>query len=892
MKKPDEDDDLAREIRAHLELDTEERMADGASPDAARTAARRAFGNVTRIREDARAVGRPVWVEQAAQDLRYAIRSFARARAFTIVALITIALGIGATSAIFTVVNAVLLRPLPFPDSDRLVRLFEDLPASGPADVPRRVPALTTAEISMFRSQSRTIADVGASIPTIRTLTGRDDPVRLIGARVTPSLLSTIGSNPALGRLFVDRDDSNGAEPVVILSHATWQRYFGGDLTVLGQRAILDGTPHTIIGVMKREFAFPDPRDEFWMPLPRTSPLARQPLPLTARLRPGATPAAAAAELNTLVPRLRGAPAVATDGSTAGASRFAVTRLRDVVVTPVAQPLVILTVTVGVVLLIACGNVASLLLARGASRRRELAMRLALGASRARLIRQALTESVALALAGGAVGAGLAFGGVHLLRALAATLARRDLPAGVSFPRLEEVSIDGAMLGFTFAISVATGLLFGVWPAFRQARLHSIDALRPSGSEPAEFRGLRGGSAQGLLVVAEIAMATTLFVGGALLMRSFINLSSVSPGYDPRNVLTFQVALPPDRPSRDLMRLAPEVVERIQALPGVQAAGYAESLPMTHVSRRFTRLSTTPLPPAPVGPPRVPATPDQPDTQLVSREFLTAMGVPFVSGRTFAAGDGAGKPKVLLINRTLAASGALGGTPIGQHVYALGNEPWQVVGIVEDVKQSGLADAPVPQIFIDYRQVGDDEEMAGIGLSFSVRSEPGHAPDISTLRSIIRTVDTSLLIENIAPMDRLVAASVSRPRFYAVFLGIFAAVAVALSATGIYALVAFSVAQRTREIGIRMALGASRRRVVGLLLGQSLAFSIAGVLVGLAVAAALTRYLRQLLFGLTPLDVETFVAVTVAFGTVAALAALIPARRAATVDPMVSLRFD
>ncbi len=887
----DQDDDLAREIRTHLELDAEERVADGATPDAARAAAHRAFGNVTRIREDARAVGRRAWVEQAAQDLRYAVRSFARAKAFTIVALITIALGIGATSAIFTVVNAVLLRPLPFPESDRLVRLFEDLPPTGQAGA-RRVPALTASEISTFRSQSRTLSDLGASIPTIRTLTGRDEPVRLVGARVTPSLLGTIGSRPVLGRWFNEQDDSTGAEPVVILSHAVWQRYFSGDANVLGQRSILDGTAHTIVGVMPREFGFPDPRDEFWMPLPRSSPLARQRLPLMARLRPDATHMSAAAELNALVPRLRGAPAAETDGADLSTSRFAVVGARDVVVRPVVQPLVILTVAVGVVLLIACGNVASLLLARGTSRRRELALRLALGASRARLIRQALTESVALALAGGAVGAVLAFAGVHLLRAVAATLARRDLPTGVVLPRLDEVSIDGAMFGFTFAVSVVTGLVFGVWPAFRQSRAHAIDALRPAGPEPTGLRVLRGRSPQGLLVIAEVAMATTLFVGGALLIRSFVNLSNVNPGYDPRNVLTFQVALPPDRPSRDLMRLARVLVERIQALPSVQATGYAESLPMTRVSRRFTPLSTMPMPPAPPRPPQMPVTPENPDTQLVSRDFLSAMGVRLVSGRTFAAGDEASSQKVLLINRTLATSGALGDQPIGQQVYTLGNEPWQVIGIVDDVRQTGLADAPPPQIFIDYRQVSDDEAMTGIGLYFSVRTQPGPGPDISTLRSIVRTVDSSLLIENVAPMERLVAATVTRPRFYAVFLGLFAAVAVALSAAGIYALVAYAVEQRTREIGIRMALGASRRRVVGLVLGQSLAFTAVGILLGLAGAAALTRYLRHLLFGLTPLDVETFVAVAVAFATLAALAALVPARRAATVDPMVSLRFD
>jgi putative ABC transport system permease protein len=886
----DRDDDLAREIRAHLELEAEERVAEGASPADARDAARRAFGNVMLIREDARSVWTPVWIDHLQQDLRYAVRTLAKSPGFTLVAVVTLALGIGANTAIFTVVNAVLLRPLPFADSDRVVRIVEHLPPSdGAGSSRRRVLGLTSSEVAAFASQTTTLSHVGTHIPTIRTVTSRDEPVRLVGARLSPALLSMIATRPLLGRLFDSHEDGPGAEPVVILSHASWQRYFAADPNIVGQRLGMDGTTYTVVGVMDRGFAFPDPQDQFWMPLPTSSPIARQRLPAIARLKDGVPAAVARAEIEAIVTRLRRDSSVPPQGS----GRFEVVRLVDLMVEPVKTPLLVLTAAVGLVLLIACVNVANLLLARGAARQREMAVRFALGAGRGRLIRQALTESMALAVVGGASGAALAFGGIALLRSLAASLPRRDLPPGISFPRLEEIAVDPSVLALTLAASIITGVVFGLIPAVRQSRPHLTDALR-QGTAPAVsgFNLLRSHRLQGLLVVAEIAMATTLFVGGALLLRSFVRLSQVSPGYDPNDVLTFQLAVAPSRTDAQLRAVAENLVERIQRLPGVGAVGYAESLPMTRVSRRLVPLRTTPEIRSPRRPPGGPTTPENPDTQLVSRGFLTAMALPLVAGRTFGDNDRAGQPQVMLINRTLARSGLLGEDPLGRQIYALGHAPWEVVGIVEDVRQSSLLESPVPQIFIDYRQVPDDEQMAGVGLYFSIRTDADPGVLAAPIRALVSELDSQAMVENIAPMNQLVSNSLSRPRLYAVLLGIFAGVAVALAATGIYGVMAYAVTQRTREIGIRVALGAARARVIGLVLGQSAIVTVIGIVLGLGGAAALTRYLDQALFGLTALDPGTFAGVGILFAAIATMAAVIPARRATKVDPLVALRFE
>ena len=890
---PNKDDDLAREIETHLELEAEERVADGASEDEARDAARRAFGNVLRVREDARAVWTAPWLDHLHQDLRYAARSLRKTPGFTAAAILTVALGIGANTAIFTVVNSILLRPLPFPESGRVVRLFEHVAAPGPAGAPpRRVPALTLSELDTFASQTKTLSHVGAQIPTIRTLTGRQEPVRIVGARVSPSTFSMMRGSLHLGRVFDSGENSPGADAVVILSYATWQRRFNADPGVVGEPLEMNGRVHTVIGVMNPGFRFTDPQDEFWMPLTTAGPMMQQRLPVAARLNDGVMPEVALDEVQAIVPRLRGEARSATPSQDSGGNRFEVVRLMDLVVAPVRTPLLVLMAAVGSVLLLACVNVANLLLARTATRKREMAVRFALGAGRGRLIRQALTESLLLSMLGGVAGVALAVGGVRLLRTLAASLPRRDLGPGVGVPRLDEISVDASVLVFTLAAAALTGVLFGILPALRHSGVQLTSALRQGTSSSAGFNLLRGNRLQGVLVVSEIAMAMTLLIGGGLLVRSFVNMSRQNPGYDPDGVVTFQLSLPPGRPDAQLRGVAEDLVERLEARPGVQAAGYAEALPMTRVAARFVPLGTRPLAQPLRRPAGGPITPDNPFARFVSRDFLAALSIPLIAGRTFSDADRAGQPQVMLINRTLARSGFLGDNPLGRQVYALGTKPWEVVGIVEDVRQSSLTETVAPQVFIDYRQVPEDEPLAGVGLYFGVRIAGDPAPVVSNLRGIVAGLDSQAMIESVAPMRQLVSISLARPRLYAVLLGIFAVVAVILAVTGIYGVMAYSVAQRTREIGVRMALGAGRLRILKLVLGESGMVSVVGIALGLAGAAAVTRYLEGLLFGLTALDPGTFVSVALVLAAVATFAAFVAAWRATRVDPLIALRFE
>jgi putative ABC transport system permease protein len=880
----DRDDDLVREIRTHLELEAEERMVQGASPEDARAAARRAFGNATRVREESRFVWISPWIDHLRQDLRYALRTVARTPGFTTVAILTLALGIGANTAVFSVVHA-LLRPLPFADSDRIVRIIEHLePPDGSSGPARQVPALTFAELAAFRSLATTLSHVGVHIPTIRTLTGLAEPVRLIGARVSPDLLTMIGATPVAGRLFHQNEDAPGADAVVILSHASWLTYFGGRPTIIGEGVELDGRRHTIVGVLSAGASFPDPRDQFWMPLATAGPMLGQRLPVTARLADGVSGDVAAAEISALIPRIRG---------TSKSSRVQLVPLLDLAVAPIKPALLVLSVAVGLVLLIACANIANLLLARAASRERESAVRLALGAGPSRLIRQAFTESLLLACIGGGAGVGIAVGGIRLLRRLAASLPRRDLGPGIGFPRLDEISIDGSALLFTVGVSMATGMLFGLLPAIRQSRPHASDVLRHGPAAMSGFSLFRRQGGFGVLVVVEIALATVLLVGGGLLLHSFIRLTNVSLGFNPRGVLTFQIALPPGRSVQELKALARQVIERLQDRPDVRAIGYAEALPMTRASMRFVQLGTTPPARRPQRPP-IPGSlpPENPDTRVVSRDFLNAMGIPLISGRTFGEEDRAGAPPVLLINRTLARSGFVGANPVGTRVYAHGPDPWEIVGIVEDVRQLGLAERVDPQIFIDDRQMPLDEPITGIGLYFAVRTDADPHAFVPMIRPVVQQLDSRAIIENISAMDDLVANSIGRPRLYTVLLGTFAGIAVALAAIGIYGVMAYAVTHRTQEIAVRMALGANRRQLLAHVLGESVVITVAGILIGLGGAAALTRYLDQLLFGLSGLDLPTFATVALLFFAIALAAAFVPARRATRIEPATGLRVD
>jgi putative ABC transport system permease protein len=865
--------ELAREMDAHLAMLEDEQVRRGMTREDARFAARRAMGSVALARDLHRDARGFVWLDDFRQDVRFTFRLLGRDPAFTTVAVLTLALGIGANTAIFSLVNGVLVRPLAYENSERLVRIAEYFPpsAAGAPLAPRT--ATNGAELQALES-ARTLSNVGVygGRPFSMTLATPDGALRLAGEQVSPAVFPMLGVRPIAGRTFEPHEAMPGAEAVVILSYAAWLRHFDGDYDAIGRVLSLDGKGYIVIGIMPRGFKFPDSQSTFWIPFVRSSGPGGQDIGVSiARIADGRTREEAAAEVSGILSRVR--PPREGAASPTG-PRFDLLGLRDEMVAPVRTALVVLAVAVGLVLFIACANVASLLLARAATRQRELAVRVAIGASRGRLVRQALTESVTLALVGGVAGTGLAVGLVRLLRALGTSLPRRDLytGTGIGIPRLEEVAIDTTALAFAICASLLTGLLFGLAPALRQARLDSAQTLREGWSHPRVRR---------LLVAMELAMAMMLLVAGGLLVRSFIKLSSVDPGYDPRNVVWVQAFLPRERSASQVTAFAEGMVEQLHALPGVSSVGYAPQIPTGNLLRE-TSLRTTPGPPA--RPPQ-----ERTDVRVVSQDFLALLGVKVVAGRGFDDRDRDGQPRVMLINETLARSGEFDGDPIGKRFYTIGEEPWEIVGIVEDIHQFGPDRDPGRQIFIDFRQAPTPSRN---GLFIAVRSDQPPAALVSNARSIARGLDPLATIDNVATMEQLLSNASSRPRFYAVWLAVFAVMAVLLAVIGLYGLMSYAVAQRTPEIGIRVALGAQRREVMGLVLRDSVVTTAIGIAFGLAGAGALTRYLEGMLFALTPLDPVTFAAVAVLFATVALLASYVPARRATRVDPLVALRAE
>ena len=858
------DDDLAREVTAHLALLEDEYRRRGLTPDDARLAARRAIGSVAHTKDLHRESRSLAWLDDAGRDLRHAARMLRRSPGFTAVALVTLALGIGATTAVFSVVNGVLLTPLPYPEPDRLVRVFGPTPTIGGIDGrPTRMVDLPSQTFERLRSTAGAFSHVAGYMPTTATLTGQGDAVRLVGSEVSAAAFPMLGVAPLLGRAFEPGAEAAGADAVVVLSEAMWRRYFNADSTVIGKVVNLDGRGRTIVGVMPIGFAqsgmhFPDPQAQFWVPYVPPAPDSRNRLNVAvmARLAPGVSLAMAEDISNTAVGDL-------------SQGRLELSSIHDEIVRPVRPALLLLVAAVGLVLLIACVNVANLLLARMATRERELAVRRAVGASRGRLIRQLLTESALLSLLGGVIGTSIAFGGVALLRVLATSLNRRDLARGVNLPRLDQIGIDGSVLAFTVGVALAAGLIFGLIPAVQQSRVRDTDLLR----EKQVSHRIRG-----TLVVAQIAMAMMLLIGGALLIHSFLRLSNVERGYDATNVLTFQAA--PLGPSRAEGRsFADRLVARLAGVPGVTAVGYSNNLPL--IQQGFMRdVSPRPLPPGERAPRPYPS------LHAVSPGFVEAMGLRIAQGRTFSAGESARRQA--LVSHAFANSGFFDGPALGRQIYG-GSASWEVVGIVEDVRQFQLDQPPGSEMFI----IDFIAAPPGFGGTyFAVRTSGSPLAISAEVRSIVRQIDPAATVDNIATMEQIVSNAVSGPRLYAVLLGMFAAVAVTLAAIGIYGVLAFIVTHRTREIGIRMALGARSAAVVSLVVRQSAVQIVGGVVAGLAGAAMLSRYLEGLLFGVTPLDALTFVVAGAAFACVALVAAYGPARRATKVDPLVALRAE
>ena len=800
------------------------------------------------------------------QDVLYALRRLVKAPAFTLVAVATLALGIGANSAIFSVVDGVLLKPLPYPEPDRLVGVYHV------ADGHRAVmsgPNFTDI------AKSATTLEGAAAISTGRAiLTGEGEPTRLPIAEVSAAFFSVLRVRPELGRPFAATENTPGSTHVVILSHALWQQRFGGDAGVIGRRIMLDGVAKEVVGVMPAGFAYPDGR-EAWMPIEYDNNFVSKQraswyLDVIARLRPNVTPQQSAAEVETLG---RGLARQYPDAdSEIGMSTYP---LLDALIGDVRRAVFVLLGAVGFVLLIACTNVANLLLARAAARGSEMAVRSALGANRSRLVRQLLTESVLLSLIGAGAGLLLAVWGVDLLVRLK--------PAGI--PRLDNVHVDATVIAFTVAIAIVTGILFGLVPAFNATRGLS-DTLKDGGRGAV---GARGGSrVRAVLVMAELALAVMLLAGAGLLLRSFMKLEAVDPGFRIGPALTFDLTLPDARYKEDERQIAffDQLLPRLRALPGVRGASAILGLPLSglDIIISFQVQGRPPVPPS-----------QQPAMQVrvATPDYFPNIGIPLKRGRLFTDDDRAGTARVVLISETAARQFFPGENPIGRTItLGWGRGPGkpraggEVVGIVGDVKDGGLNEASQPQIYLPYRQW----PVGSMTVVVTTAVPPLSLTD--AVRSSVYALDGNLPVSNVSTLDAVVAKSISQQRFYMLLLTMFAAIALVLAAVGIFGVLSYAVSQRTREIGIRMALGAQGRSVVGLVVRQAMLLVAAGIAAGLALGLSLSQTMTRMLFGVTPTDPATFAGVAVLLASVALLASYLPAWRATRVDPIVALRSE
>jgi len=805
------------------------------------------------------------WVLPAlAQDVRFGARQLARRPGFTLVAVVTLALGIGATSAVFTVINGVLLRPLAFADPDRVALLYRTTLSGARASI-------SPLDYLDYRDELTSFSRVAAIQNARRNLTGSGEPERLLGSSVTADFFPLLGVRPALGTTWPD--DGPGDDHVVVLAYGLWQRALGGDPSVVGRQVMLHDEPYTVVGVMPDWFGYPAAA-EFWIPL-RFEPddltpnqRGAQYLQAIGRLKPGVSLADARAELAALSDRQRAAYPRQYDARTSAGA----TPVLDTLVENVRPALVVLAGAVGLVLLIACANVANLLLVRAAGRRAELAVRASLGAGRGRLARQLVTESLLVALLGGALAVALASWGVRLLVALD--------PAGL--PRADAVAVDWRVLAFTAAVAAASGVLFGIVPAVQATRSSLADSLRQGARDvSAGARRFRHG-----LVVVEIALALVLLTGAGLLMRSFVNLQRVDTGFDPRGVLTFNLYLPDSAyPTAEAVSgFYNRMFDELEALPGAERAGMIFGLPLG----RYNGSSSFSIDGRP--------DPEIGDysamVRIIGGHYFEAMRIPVQRGRAFTRADSVNAPPVALVNAATARLYWPDEDPIGQRLrlhasFVEGRSPVrEIVGVVGDVKQRGLEEDARPEVYIPFAQ-----QAVGFG-TVVVRAAADPAALAGPARAAIRALDPSLPLADVETMTGLVSDSVARDRFTTALLSVFALVAVTLALVGVYGVMSFTVSQRTREIGVRMALGAGRADVLRLVAANGLALGLAGVAIGLAVALAVNRLLAGLLFGVSATDPPTLAAVAVALVTAAVAASYVPARRAAHVDPLVALRTE
>jgi predicted permease len=860
--------ELDEELQYHVEQKTQELMAAGLSPESARRAALRAMDGLEQRKEECRDMRRVNLIEDVVQDLRYGARTLRKNPGFTAVAVLTLALGIGANTAIFSVVNGVLMKPLPYRQPDRLVMIFlhsKDLNHG----------SMGNADFLALDQRQQTFEHIAAiSLFSIGpTLTGLGTPQMVPGTSVTSDFFSVLGVQPVLGRAFLPQEGKPGGILTVVVSHHFWEEFLHADPAAVGRSIALDGKNYTVIGVMPPGFQFRS-HSELWPVLQLEQTQQRPPywlLPI-GRLKAGVSEAQASADASRIAKQEQEQFPLSEE------TRAVVVPMKELVVGNVSEALLILLGAVGFVLLIAVVNVANLQLSRAGARRREMAIRMALGAGRRRLVCQLLTESAILAILGGALGLVIAYYGVRTMLALSPDV----------LPRMSEISVDGRVLAFTAGIAIVTGILFGLVPALRFAGSPASESLKEGSRAATSSRGSR--RLQNALVVAEFSLAVVVLAGAGLLIRTLFALESVSPGFNSAQILTALLSLPNERYSKapQVTSFYEQLLERLKNSPGVEGAGIALSLPpnlleLTNPFHIEGRSNDSGEP--------SPAVAEIP----INADYFRALGVPLFRGRYFSDADRSPGAHVLIINENMARRYFSGQDPIGKRVQTGEADPkadwYTIVGVVGNVKYEGLGGQDEPTMYVPYFDSG---WCPWFVQSMYVVVHSASSPDTvrSAVQSAVWSLDNQLPVAHVRTMDQLLYESVVSSRFRAILFGVFAALALVLAMIGVYGVMAYSVSQRTHEIGIRMALGAQRKTIVRIILRQGASLTLLGVAIGLGAALALSRTLAGVLFGVRTTDPLTFAAVVALLLGVALAACYIPARRAMRVDPMVVLRYE
>jgi putative ABC transport system permease protein len=869
LRKDRIEQEMEEEMRFHLRMRARENIEHGIKPDEAEREARRRFGNVERIKDLGRDIKGGGFMETLWQDLRYGARLLLKKPGFTLIAVTTLALGIGANTAIFTVVNAVLLRPLPYPEADRLVQIMRSA-WFGQSD------AVSASTFLYWQQHSQAFEAMAAFdlLGTGFSLTSGGEPEHVSRLRVSADFFRVLRATPALGRGFTLEEDRPGAANVAVISNSLWVRRFDGDPSIIGKTISLSGEPYTVVGVMPPNFVC-QPSADIWVPLrPVFKSLddAGAQLVVLALLKPGINLMRAQVDMK----RVGGQLGVEFPDLIVKEETAAVVSYHEHLVGDIRPALLILSGAVGFVLLITCANVANLLLARATTRNKEMAIRSALGAGRFRIVRQLLTESTMLALAGGACGLLLSSWGLKGLLALT--------PG--SLPQFSDVRIDGHVLTLTLLIALITGIIFGLVPALQTARIDLNSLIEGSGRTTVSARRAR---LRNVLIVVEISLSLVLLVGAALLTRTLVNLRGINPGFDPHNVLTMKLSLTDAKydTTSVVWNLFRQVVERVEALPGIEAAAFVTNLPLEQGTDQPFKIE---------GEDKIYV---GSEFRAITPNYFRAMSIPLLQGRFFLEADNIPSAGVVIINEALARKYFPYRNPIGKHLTITTGivtpGPREVIGIVGDVREYGLDNPAPPTLFVPAVHITDSATQLMnkvIPASLVMRAKVAPMSLRAAVQKEVFAVDSMKSLFNVRPLEELLADSLARRQFAMLLLSIFAVIALFLATIGIYGVMSYSVSQRTHEIGIRVALGAQTRDVLWLVIGEGVKWAFLGVLIGLGGAWALTRLMKNLLFGVSATDPTTFAVISLFLTGVVLLACYLPARRATKVDPLVALRRD